>query len=93
MRAQKVKYRRVLEDDGKGKQKVEVEQVAAWKLLMFHGSFSTRLFVNQDQHQGTVSRQPAPCSAPSCMAASSMSQGCTSQQPATAMRQRSTHSC
>ncbi|BDA44539.1 hypothetical protein COCOBI_06-0150 [Coccomyxa sp. Obi] len=50
----KVGYRKVLEDDGKGKQKVEVEQVAAWKLLMFRGSFSTRLFVFQDKRRGTV---------------------------------------
>ncbi|CAL8463236.1 g2770 [Coccomyxa elongata] len=50
----KVGYRKVLEDDGKGKQKVEVEQVAAWKLLMFKGSFSTRLFVSQDKRRGIV---------------------------------------
>lgn len=51
---QKVAYRKVLEDDGKGKQKVEVEQVAAWKILMFKGSFATRLFVSQDKRRGTV---------------------------------------
>ena len=58
--AQKVGYRKVLEDDGKGKQKVEVEQVAAWKLLMFKGSFSTRLFVFQDKRRGLV-RLPRSC--------------------------------
>ena len=58
---QRVAYRKVLEDDGRGRQKVEVEQVAAWRILMFHGSFSTRLLVSQDQRQGTVSSlQPCP---------------------------------
>ena len=52
--AQRVSYRRVLEDDG-NRQKVEVEQVARWKVLMFSGSFSTRLFVYQDRRSGTVS--------------------------------------
>ncbi|KAK9908444.1 hypothetical protein WJX75_007990 [Coccomyxa subellipsoidea] len=50
----KVPYRKVLEDDGRGKQKVEVEQLAAWKLLMFSGSFSTRLYVFQDKRRGIV---------------------------------------
>lgn len=45
----------MLEDDGRGRQKVEVEQVAAWKLLMFSGSFSTRLYVFQDKRRGVVS--------------------------------------
>ena len=52
--AQRVVYRKVLEDDG-NRQKVEVEQLARWKILMFSGSFSTRLFVYQDKRLGTVS--------------------------------------
>lgn len=51
---QEVTYRKVLHDDKKGKQKVEVEQLAAWKFLMFGGSFATRLYVFQDKPQGTV---------------------------------------
>ena len=51
---QDVTYRKVLHDDKKGRQKVEVEQLAAWKFLMFSGSFATRLFVFQDRQQRTV---------------------------------------
>ena len=58
---QKVPYRKVLEDDGRGKQKVEVEQLAAWKLLMFSGSFSTRLYVFQDKRRGIVRSLPHVC--------------------------------
>ena len=58
---QKVPYRKVLEDDGRGKQKVEVEQLAAWKLLMFSGSFSTRLYVFQDKRRGMVRSLPLLC--------------------------------
>ena len=55
---QEVKYRKVLNDDKKGRQKVEVEQLAAWKFLMFSGSFATRLYVFQDRQQRTVSVCP-----------------------------------
>ena len=51
---QDVTYRKVLHDDKKGRQKVEVEQLAGWKFLMFSGSFATRLFVFQDKKQRTV---------------------------------------
>ena len=51
---QEVSYRKVLHDDRKGRQKVEVEQLAAWKFLMFSGSFTTRLYVFQDKSQGVV---------------------------------------
>ncbi|EIE21311.1 hypothetical protein COCSUDRAFT_43073 [Coccomyxa subellipsoidea C-169] len=50
----KVPYRKVLQDDGRGKQKVEVEQLAAWKFLMFSGSFATRLYVFQDKRRHIV---------------------------------------
>jgi len=76
---QKVQYRRVLEDDGRGRQKVEVEQVAAWKLLMFSGSFTTRLYVFQDKRRGVVSTHPwTPISSGShvqyCLPSDTMSQ-------------------
>ncbi len=48
LQMQDVTYRKVLQDD-KGKQKVEVEQLAGWKFLMFSGSFTTRLYVYQEQ--------------------------------------------
>ena len=54
---QDVTYRKVLHDDKNGRQKVEVEQLAAWKFLMFSGSFATRLFVFQDRHNRTVSAE------------------------------------
>ncbi len=54
---QRVSYRKVLEDDGRGKQRVEVEQVANWRFLCFSGSFATRLHVLQDKRSNTV-RQP-----------------------------------
>ena len=31
-----------------------MEQLAAWKFLMFSGSFTTRLYVFQDKPQGVV---------------------------------------
>lgn len=49
-----VTYRNILEDDGAGKQRVEVEQAAAWKFLIFSGVFLTRLFVSQDRNEGSV---------------------------------------
>ena len=57
---QDVTYRKVLHDDNKGRQKVEVEQLAGWKFLMFSGSFATRLFVFQDRHQRTVGAERQP---------------------------------
>ena len=56
---QDVTYRKVLHDDKKGRQKVEVEQLAAWKFLMFSGSFATRLFVFQDKQKRTVGAEAA----------------------------------
>ena len=49
-----VTYRKVLEDDHKGRQKVEVEQAAQWRFLFFSGYFFTRLFVHQDRPEGVV---------------------------------------
>lgn len=39
-------YRKVLVNEG-SRQKVEVEHEAGWRFLMFHGSFKTRLLVEQ----------------------------------------------
>eukprot|EP00210_Caulerpa_lentillifera_P007381 g7054.t1 len=49
-----VTYRKVLEDDHHGKQRVEVEQAATWRFLIFSGVFLTRLFVKQDRQEGSV---------------------------------------
>jgi hypothetical protein len=51
---QEVTYRKVLQDDG-NKQIVEVEQVAGWRFLVFSGSFSSRVIVEQNREQHTVS--------------------------------------
>ena len=32
----------VLEDDGEGRRRVEVEHEATWRFLVFHGKFYTR---------------------------------------------------
>lgn len=45
----KVTYRKVLEDEGH-RQLVEVEQLAIWRFLCFSGTFSIRVFVDQNRH-------------------------------------------
>ena len=41
-------YRQVLVNDKKtGRQRVEVEHAAGWRLMMFRGQFNTRLIVEQ----------------------------------------------
>ena len=59
LQMQDVTYRKVLQDD-KGKQKVEVEQLAGWKFLMFSGSFTTRLYVYQNKEDRTVREDLLP---------------------------------
>jgi len=49
-----VTYRKVLEDDRRGKQKIEVEQAAQWRFLFLSGYFFTRLFVHQDKPEGVI---------------------------------------
>lgn len=44
-----VPYRKVLEDDGLGRQLVEIEQASGFKFLVIPIKFSTRLFVEQDE--------------------------------------------
>ncbi|CAK9228015.1 unnamed protein product, partial [Sphagnum troendelagicum] len=41
-------YRKVLEDDG-NRQLVEVEQLGRWRFLMFSGTFSSRVMVEQNR--------------------------------------------
>lgn len=49
-----VTYRKILEDDRRGKQKVEIEQAGLWRYLFFSGIFFTRLFVFQDKPEGII---------------------------------------
>ncbi|KAK9804997.1 hypothetical protein WJX73_009957 [Symbiochloris irregularis] len=54
-----ITYRKVLEDDHKGKQRCEIEHEAEWKFLMFGGRFRTRLYVSQDRQAGKLDFQLA----------------------------------
>ena len=40
-------HRRVLADDGHGNRTVEVDQTGSWRFLMFRGSFTVRMIVEQ----------------------------------------------
>lgn len=51
---QAITYRKVLEDDKHGRQRIELEHEAEWRFLVFGGRFLTRLFVQQDKQAGTV---------------------------------------
>lgn len=44
-------YRKVLKDDGDGRQEIEVAHEASWKFLIFGGTFTTNLVVEQDNQQ------------------------------------------
>lgn len=50
----RIDYRKVLEDDGAGKSKVEVQQVGQWHFLGFSGEFATTLHVHQDKRAGRI---------------------------------------
>ncbi|CAD7702086.1 unnamed protein product [Ostreobium quekettii] len=50
-----VPYRKVLEDDGQGRQVVEVEQASGFKFLIIPILFRTRLIVEQDEQALTMS--------------------------------------
>lgn len=52
---QAITYRKVLEDDRKGKQRIELEHEAEWRFLFLHGTFRTRLQCLQDRRAGTAS--------------------------------------
>ena len=47
-------YRKVLENNNKGRQRVEVEQAGQWRFLLWSGHFFTRLFVLEDKPEGVV---------------------------------------
>lgn len=49
-----ITYRKVLEDDKHGRQRIELEHEAEWRFLVFGGRFLTRLFVQQDKQAGTL---------------------------------------
>jgi hypothetical protein len=51
---QEVVFRKVLEDDG-NRQLVEVEQLGRWRFLMLSGTFSTRVIVEQNRRECSVS--------------------------------------
>jgi hypothetical protein len=40
-------HRKVVHDDGKGRQRVEVDHRSEWRFLWHHGSFTTSLLVEQ----------------------------------------------
>ncbi|DBA82760.1 hypothetical protein WJX77_007926 [Trebouxia sp. C0004] len=50
----RIDYRKVLEDNGAGKMKIEVQQVGQWKFLGFSGEFATTLHVYQDRKAGKI---------------------------------------
>jgi hypothetical protein len=51
----RVRHRRVLADDGKGNRTVEVDQTGAWRFLIFRGSFTVRMIVEQRASDRTIS--------------------------------------
>ena len=46
---QALKARKILEDDQRGRQLIEVEQEAKWSFLCFRGTFTTKLYVKQNK--------------------------------------------
>lgn len=54
MNVQGLKSRKVLKDDRRGEQIIQVEQEAIWKFLCFSGTFTTKLLVNQNRRSGVV---------------------------------------
>jgi hypothetical protein len=57
---QEVCYRKVLEDDG-NRQLVEVEQLGRWRFLMFSGTFSSRVMVEQNRQEHQVTYLFSTC--------------------------------
>jgi len=41
--------RKIIEDDHRGRQVIDIEQEAKWRFLCFGGTFSTKLFVHQNK--------------------------------------------
>ena len=46
--------RRIISEDSHGNRTVEVEQTGAWRFLMFRGSFTVRMIVEQRRQDRTV---------------------------------------
>ena len=44
---QECTHRKVVHNDGKGRQRVEVDHRSEWRFLWHHGSFTTSLIVEQ----------------------------------------------
>lgn len=53
-RRQECTYRRVLEDDGKGRRKLEIGHRAVARFLFLSVSFETHLYVDEDDVQRTI---------------------------------------
>lgn len=47
-------HRKILEDDGNGRKKVQVENVSMWKVMMITGRVATRLMGTEDRDAGTI---------------------------------------
>ncbi|KAI3438693.1 hypothetical protein D9Q98_001113 [Chlorella vulgaris] len=47
-------YRKVLSDDGQGRRRVRVAHEASWRFLLFHGTFTTKLDVEEDDRALTM---------------------------------------
>ncbi|KAL4437978.1 hypothetical protein ABPG77_004199 [Micractinium sp. CCAP 211/92] len=53
-------YRRVLSDDGRGRRRVRVAHEASWRFLLLHGTFTTKLLVEEDDRELTMAFQLDP---------------------------------
>lgn len=53
-------YRRVVSDDGQGRRRVRVAHEASWRFLLLHGTFTTKLVVEEDDRQLTMDFQLDP---------------------------------
>jgi hypothetical protein len=53
-------YRRVLQDDGRGRRKVKVAHEASWRFLLLHGKFTTKLVVDEDDRNLVMDFQLDP---------------------------------
>ncbi|CAG9464575.1 unnamed protein product [Pedinophyceae sp. YPF-701] len=49
-----IKSRKILEDDGRGRMKLQLEQEGRWRFLMFRGKFPVNLLVEQDRNKGFI---------------------------------------
>jgi hypothetical protein len=49
-------HRRVLAEDAHGNRTVEVDQTGSWRFLMFRGTFTVRMIVEQRRADRSVRR-------------------------------------